>query len=95
MEVVVEVAEAVVMLLRELRRLQVGSAGYFLLGRWGGSCLLPLLCMHPEPILTHLRVPVPRLQSNLLIFHSQVYPQDTLPCPGLSLPQHEAPAYLC
>lgn len=46
--------------------------------------LLPLLCMRPEPILTHLSVPVPRLQSNLLVFHSQVYPQDTLPCPGLS-----------
>lgn len=82
----VEVAEAVVMLmlLRELTLLQVGGARYFLPG-WVGPCHLPLLRMHPEPILTHLRVPVPRLQSNLLIFHSQVYPQDTLPCPGHSL----------
>lgn len=77
-----EVAEALVMLLRELTLLQVGGAHYFLPG--GGPSLLPLLCMRPEPILTHLSVPVPRLQSNLLVFHSQVYPQDTLPCPGLS-----------
>lgn len=80
---VAEVAEALVMLLRELTLLQVGGAHYFLPGG-GGPSLLPLLCMRPEPILTHLSVPVPRLQSNLLVFHSQVYPQDTLPCPGLS-----------
>lgn len=44
MEVVVEVAEAVVMLLRELTLLKVGGARYFLPG-WVGPCHLPLLCV--------------------------------------------------
>lgn len=56
----------------------------------GGGVSLPPPCpiRHPEPTSTYLRVPVPRPQPTprLLIFHCQLYLQDTLPCPGLAPP---------